>query len=43
MEKGDDEEDEFGGYYLCSSSAVGGYMGTGIYYTEYEENELDDK
>lgn len=35
------EEDEYGGYYLASSEAVGGYEGTGIYYTEFEEKDDD--
>lgn len=39
MEKGDGEGDEYGGYYLASSEAVGGYQGTGIYYTEFEEDD----
>jgi len=42
MSLGNGEEDEFGGYYICSADVVGGYEGTGIYYTEYDECDLED-
>lgn len=42
MELGNGEEDGFGGYYICSADTVGGTQGTGIYYTEYEEDEDDE-
>lgn len=36
-----DSEDEFGGYYLAAADTETGYMGTGIYYTEWDdENEI---
>lgn len=35
MELGNGEEDELGGYYIVSADVLGGYKGTGIYYTEY--------
>ena len=36
MALGNDEQDEFGGYYIAAADVVGGYEGTGIYYTEWE-------
>ena len=43
MELGGGEEDMYGGYYVCSAEVVGGQQGTGIYYTEWEEDEEDDE
>ncbi len=37
MSLGNDEVDEYGGYYIASADVVGGYQGTGIYWTEWEE------
>ena len=37
MALGNDERDEYGGYYIVSADVVGGYEGTGIYYTEWED------
>jgi len=37
MVLGNDEQDEYGGYYITTSDVVGGFEGTGIYYTEWEE------
>ena len=42
MSLGNGEEDSFGGYYIHSADVVGGYEGTGIYYTEYDECDLED-
>ena len=39
MALGGGEEDEFGGYYITTADVVGGYQGTGIFYTEWEEDE----
>ena len=39
MELGGGEEDGEGGYYIYSEDCAGGYMGTGIYYTEWEEED----
>lgn len=43
MALGNNEEDEFGGHYIVTADVVGGYEGTGIYYTEYESEDLDDE
>ncbi len=43
MELGGGEEDGEGGYYIYSEDCAGGYMGTGIYYTEWEEDDEDDE
>jgi hypothetical protein len=42
MALGNSEQDEYGGYYIYTSDVVGGFEGTGIYYTEYEPDELMD-
>ena len=43
MEKGDGEPGENGGYYLFSSEAIGGCQDSGVYYTEwYDEEDEDD-
>lgn len=39
MEIGNGEEDEYGGYYVVTAAVVGGIQGTGIFYTECEEEE----
>ena len=39
MRLGNGEEDEFGGYYIASADVVGGVQGTGIFYTEWEEDD----
>ena len=39
MEIGNGEEDEYGGYYVVAAAVVGGIEGTGIFYTEREEEE----
>ena len=39
MELGNGEEDRYGGYYICASDVIGGYDGTGIFYTEFEEDD----
>ena len=39
MEKGDVAPGENGGFYLFSSPAVGGCQDTGIYYTEWEDDD----
>lgn len=37
-------DDGYGGYYICSDDSVtGGYVGTGIYYTEWEDDEDEDE
>lgn len=36
MGLGGGEEDGYGGYYIYASDAVGGYEGTGIFYTDWE-------
>lgn len=41
MELGGITDDGYGGYYIHTSDVVGGYEGTGIFYTEYEEDDLD--
>lgn len=42
MEIGNGEQDEYGGYYLVSAENVNGYEGTGIYYTEYTKEEIEE-
>ena len=37
MALGNDEQDEYGGYYIAAADVVGGYQGTGICYTEWIE------
>ena len=37
MALGNDETDEYGGYYICAADVVGGIQGTGIYYTEWDD------
>lgn len=37
MQLGANETDGFGGYYIYTADVVGGFAGTGIYYTEWEE------
>lgn len=39
MALGNGEEDGYGGYYIHMADVVGGFEGTGIYYTEWEEEE----
>ena len=39
MALGNNEEDEYGGYYIITSNVVGGYEGTGIFYTEWEDDD----
>ena len=39
MEKGDGNPGEHGGFYLYSSDVVGGCEDTGIYYTEWEDDD----
>ncbi len=39
MGLGNDEVDELGGYYITTADVVGGYHGTGIFWTEWEEEE----
>lgn len=39
METGNGEEDEYDGYYVVAAAVVGGIQGTGIFYTECEEEE----
>lgn len=41
MELGNGEEDEYGGYYVVAATVVGGIQGTGIFYTEYEEDDYE--
>ena len=36
MALGNGETDEYGGYYIAQEDVPGGYVGTGIYYTEFE-------
>lgn len=36
-----EEEDEYGGYYLTAEKCCCGYIGTGIYYTEWYDEEED--
>lgn len=45
MELGNGDQDEFGGYYVVTTEVVGGIQGTGIFYTEWEdddESKVDD-
>jgi len=37
MSLGGGYEDEYGGYYIHTADVVGGYEGTGIYYTEFDD------
>lgn len=37
MSLGNGEEDGYGGYYIASADVAGGYQGTGVFYTEWEE------
>lgn len=37
MGLGNGEEDGCGGYYITTADVVGGYEGTGIFYTEWED------
>ena len=39
MALGNGEEDGYGGYYIYSADVAGGYDGTGIFYTEWDEDE----
>lgn len=39
MALGNGEEDGYGGYYICTADVAGGYEGTGIFYTEWDEEE----
>ena len=41
MRLGGNEEDEFGGYYVVSADVPGGLQGTGIFYTEWEDELCD--
>lgn len=43
MALGNGEEDGCGGYYITTADVVGGYEGTGIYYTEYTKEDLEDE
>lgn len=36
MPLGNGEEDEYGGYYIHTADVVGGYQGTGIFWTMWE-------
>lgn len=36
---GGDVQDELGGYYIVTACNEKGYEGTGIYYTEWEEDD----
>ena len=38
MALGNGEEDGYGGYYIHTADVTGGYEGTGIYYTEYDDD-----
>ena len=42
MALGNGDEDGYGGFYVHTADVPGGCLGTGIYYTEYEEEELSD-
>ena len=42
MSLGNGAEDGCGGYYIASADVTGGYQGTGIYYTTWEEDDDDD-
>ena len=37
MQLGGGETDGYDGYYIHTADVVGGFLGTGIYYTEWEE------
>ena len=37
------EQDGCGGFYITTANIPGGYEGIGIYYTEYEREELEDE
>ena len=37
MALGNGEEDGYGGYYITTADVPGGYEGTGIFWTEFEE------
>lgn len=39
---GNNEEDELGGYYITTADVACGFEGTGIYYTEWEEDDEDE-
>ena len=39
MELGNGLEDEYGGYYIVTADTFDGTQGTGIYYTEYYNEE----
>ena len=39
MALGNEEDDGCGGFYIHSADVVGGFEGTGIYYTEWYEEE----
>ena len=39
MALGNGEEDGAGGFYITTADVVGGYEATGIYYTEYWEED----
>ena len=39
MEIGKGCEDEYGGYYLAADNNCSGYTGTGIFWTEWEDDE----
>ena len=43
MSLGNGEEDGLGGYYIHTADVVGGYAGTGIYYTEYYGEDEDEE
>lgn len=44
MMLGGEATDDFGGYYLVTDwDEKSGFRGTGIYYTEWEEDDEDDK
>lgn len=40
---GNGEEDGCGGYYITTADVPGGYEGTGIYYTEYTKEDLENE
>ena len=42
MALGNGEQDEYGGYYIAAENVAGGYIGTGIYYTEFDDDEEDE-
>ena len=39
MALGNNETDEFGGYYIAAANVVGGFQGTGIFWTEWEDDD----